>query len=84
MAHPPRTTVKWRCSGDCGSSRRTSGRRSNGRLTSPALAEKGVELAGALFWFWTKRGLFEEGRLWLERALAAGVARAPDRCGRGR
>jgi predicted ATPase len=39
-------------------------------LTSPALAEKGVELAGALFWFWTKRGVFEEGRLWLERALA--------------
>jgi non-specific serine/threonine protein kinase len=31
----------------------------------------GVELAGALFWFWTKRGLYEEGRLWLERAVAA-------------
>jgi non-specific serine/threonine protein kinase len=40
---------------------------------STALAEKGVELAGALFWFWTKRGQFEEGRLWLERALAVGV-----------
>jgi non-specific serine/threonine protein kinase len=39
-------------------------------LTSSALAEKGVELAGALFWFWTKRGLYEEGKLWLERALA--------------
>ena len=39
-------------------------------LTSPALAEKGVELAGALFWFWTRRGLFQEGKLWLERALA--------------
>jgi predicted ATPase/DNA-binding winged helix-turn-helix (wHTH) protein len=39
-------------------------------LTSASLAEKGVELAGALFWFWTKRGLFEEGTLWLERALA--------------
>jgi non-specific serine/threonine protein kinase len=25
----------------------------------------------ALFWFWTKRGLYEEGRLWLERAEAA-------------
>jgi predicted ATPase/DNA-binding winged helix-turn-helix (wHTH) protein len=45
-------------------------------LTSSALAEKGVELAGALFWFWTKRGLFEEGRLWLERALAV-AADAP-------
>jgi predicted ATPase len=39
-------------------------------LTSSGLAEKGVELAGALFWFWTKRGLFAEGKLWLERALA--------------
>jgi len=39
-------------------------------LTSPVLAEKGVELAGALFWFWTKRGLYEEGKLWLEQALA--------------
>ena len=46
-------------------------------LTSPALAEKGVELAGALFWFWTKRSQFEEGSLWLERALAAGAGAAP-------
>src|ERR1700687_1757051 len=49
-------------------------------LTSSALAEKGVELAGALFWFWTKRGLYEEGTLWLEQALtgrhAAGGLRA--------
>ena len=52
-------------------------------LTSSALAEKGVELAGALFWFWTKRGLFEEGRLWLERALAVAVMRR-EGCGRGR
>jgi len=42
-------------------------------LTSSALAEKSLELAGALFWFWTKRGLFEEGKLWLERALAVAV-----------
>ena len=39
-------------------------------LTSPALGEKGVELAGSLFWFWTKSGMFEEGRRWLEQALA--------------
>jgi tetratricopeptide (TPR) repeat protein len=39
-------------------------------LTSPTLAEKGVELAGSLFWFWTKSGRFEEGKRWLERALA--------------
>ena len=45
-------------------------------LACAPLAEKGVELAGALFWFWTKRGLFEEGRLWLERALA-GACSAP-------
>jgi tetratricopeptide (TPR) repeat protein len=44
-------------------------------LTSAALAEKGVELAGALFWFWTKRGLYEEGKLWLEQALAVGHVR---------
>lgn len=39
-------------------------------LSSEAFLEQGVELAGALFWFWVKRGQFEEGRLWLERALA--------------
>ena len=39
-------------------------------LSSPALGEKGVEHAGALFWFWTKLGLFAEGRQWLERAAA--------------
>jgi non-specific serine/threonine protein kinase len=37
------------------------------------LPEEGVELAGALFWFWTKRGMFEEGRVWLERATAVGA-----------
>ena len=46
-------------------------------LTSASLADKGVELAGALFWFWTKRGQFEEGRQWLERALAAAVHAPP-------
>lgn len=39
-------------------------------LSSPERSGKGIELCGALFWFWTKRGLFEEGRLWLERAAA--------------
>src|SRR4029077_9574054 len=46
-------------------------------LTSPAHAEKGVELAGALFWFWTKRGLYDEGTLWLEQALALVHAPGP-------
>jgi predicted ATPase/serine/threonine protein kinase len=40
-------------------------------LSSPARAPKGLDLAGALFWYWTKRGEFAEGREWLERALAA-------------
>ena len=39
-------------------------------LSSSALAKHGVELASALFWFWTKCGLYEEGRLRLEHALA--------------
>ena len=42
-------------------------------LTSPGQAEKGVELAGALFWFWTKSGLFDEGTRWLEQSLAVPV-----------
>lgn len=42
-------------------------------LTTRAFAEKGVELAGALFWYWTKCGLFEEGTRWLEQALAVAV-----------
>ena len=43
-------------------------------LSSPGQEDRAVELAGALFWFWTKRGLYQEGRLWLERALAAATA----------
>jgi non-specific serine/threonine protein kinase len=39
--------------------------------------DRGVELAGALFWFWTKRGQFAEGRRWLERALGAGQVAPP-------
>jgi non-specific serine/threonine protein kinase len=48
-------------------------------LSSPALADKGIELATALIWFWVRRGLFEEGRRWLDRALSLpgpGVLRA--------
>lgn len=48
-------------------------------IASPDLGEEAVEFAGALFWFWTKRGLFEEGKLWLSRALerdASGRLRA--------
>ena len=42
-------------------------------LSSAAGSDQGVELAGALFWFWTKRGQFHEGELWLRRAVAAAV-----------
>lgn len=48
-------------------------------LASSALAAQGVALTGSLFWFWTKRGLFEEGKQWLERALTlepTGLTRA--------
>ena len=30
-----------------------------------------MELAGALFWYWTKCGLFEEGTRWLELAVGS-------------
>ena len=43
-------------------------------LASPARAEASVELAGALFWYWTKCGLFEEGKRWLRRAVAVGAS----------
>ena len=49
-------------------------------LSSPDQEERGAELAGALFWFWTKRGLYEEGRLWLERAVAQRLPHTA-RCG---
>jgi predicted ATPase/predicted Ser/Thr protein kinase len=38
--------------------------------TAPKRQHDGLELAAALLWFWMKRGLFAEGRQWLERALA--------------
>jgi predicted ATPase/DNA-binding winged helix-turn-helix (wHTH) protein len=44
-------------------------------ITSPDLADEAVEFAGALFWFWTKRGLFEEGKLWLSRVLQLQTSR---------
>jgi len=47
-------------------------------LSSPECAEGALELVGALFWYWTKCGLFSEGREWIERALTIG-ANAPER-----
>jgi len=45
-------------------------------FSSSARGDAAVELAGALFWYWTKCGLFEEGKRWLGRAVAAGAAPA--------
>jgi len=39
-------------------------------LSSPTLCGEGAEFVAALIWLWTKRALFREGRLWLERAAA--------------
>jgi non-specific serine/threonine protein kinase len=39
-------------------------------LTEPGEAETGLRMATALHWYWLTRGLFSEGRQWLERALA--------------
>lgn len=39
-------------------------------LASTTRGEDGVELAGGLFWYWTMQALYEEGRYWLERAVA--------------
>ena len=37
-----------------------------------------LRLAGAFFWFWYIRGPLDEGRSWLERALAGQDADVPD------
>jgi predicted ATPase/DNA-binding winged helix-turn-helix (wHTH) protein len=42
-------------------------------VTSSAMAAQALDLAAALFWFWSKRGVFDEGTQWIERALAAAV-----------
>ena len=37
-------------------------------LSSPERSIEASELAGAVSWSWTKRGFFEEGKRWLQRA----------------
>ena len=52
----------------------------------PADAETGLQLVGALWYFWFQRGLTGEGRRWLARALATttgGTARAQALLGAG-
>ncbi|MPY99191.1 MAG: hypothetical protein GEU97_14560 [Actinophytocola sp.] len=43
-----------------------------GCLTAPGQADTGLQMAGALWFFWIATGLTSEGRRWLERGLAAG------------
>src|SRR5215213_1176162 len=35
--------------------------------------EAGLKMAGALAWFWHSKGRLSEGKLWLEKILAAGI-----------
>ena len=46
-------------------------------VAAPERGNQSIELAGALCWFWLKRGYFREGQEWLERALSAGGAATP-------
>jgi non-specific serine/threonine protein kinase len=46
-------------------------------LSSAGNADEGAELAGALWWFWVKRGYFAEGQRFLERAAACGRGAPP-------
>jgi non-specific serine/threonine protein kinase len=42
-------------------------------------AERGLRLAGALWYFWFQRGLPGEGRRWLTQAMARAATGGPDR-----
>lgn len=46
-------------------------------LLDSGAAGDALRLAGALWWFWSVRGSSEEGRRWLERALAATLDEQP-------
>jgi len=46
-------------------------------LAAPGRGTHALELASALFWFWTKRGYFSEGQQSLERALAGAAEVSP-------
>jgi predicted ATPase/DNA-binding NarL/FixJ family response regulator len=43
-----------------------------------------LPLAAALWWFWQTRGYLTEGRIWLDRALAAGSGASPELIGAAR
>ncbi len=46
-------------------------------LAAPERGVQSMELAGALCWFWLKRGDVREGQEWLERALSNGRDATP-------
>ena len=46
-------------------------------VAAPERGNQSMELAGALCWFWLKRGYLREGQEWLERALSVGGAATP-------
>jgi len=46
-------------------------------LAAPGRGTHALELASALFWFWTKRGYFSEGQQSLERALEGAAEASP-------
>jgi len=46
-------------------------------VAGPDRRQDAMELAGALFWFWLKRGYLDEGRQWLQRGLALDATNAP-------
>jgi predicted ATPase/DNA-binding CsgD family transcriptional regulator len=48
-------------------------------LSPPRPGEAALRLSGALAWFWWLRGYHDEGRRWLDRALAAAPQRSAAR-----
>ena len=46
-------------------------------LAAPERRTEALELASALWWFWTKSGYFSEGQQWLQRALAGAADASP-------
>ena len=46
-------------------------------LAAPERRTEGLELASAMWWFWTKNAHFSEGQQWLERALAGAAGASP-------
>ncbi|MFG2004461.1 ATP-binding protein [Spirillospora sp. NPDC048911] len=48
-------------------------------LTTPGQAQTGLRMAGAMFFYWVGCGFLDEGRTWLDRALALDPEPTPAR-----